>query len=243
MERTHPAPEPTQEETMTNPKLPGARALERREQEAAAQPRVVDRGPAHVDPESDALGEAGELDRLRISIGLRLRELRSAQGMSVRTLARKVGLTSGFISQIENGRQMPSIATLVRLCAALDIEVGDMFDESAAHGRVVRPADRTVYSWERGVRDEVVSADSTKTLEMLCSTFAPGGTTGEPFTHGSEIEVAFVIEGILRVSVGDNLYELQTGDALTFSGGLPHSVSNPGTEQARVIWALTPGTF
>ena len=234
---------------MTKPEAPKpeARVALAREPEKETAPagrrRAVMPSREHPSHDTGSSGEGEELDRLRTSIGLRLKELRSARGMSVRTLAKKVELTSGFISQVENGRQMPSIATLVRLCAALDIDVGDMFAESAARGRIVRPADRKVYSWETGVHDEVVSADSTKTLEMLHSTFAPGATTGEPFTHGSEIEVAYVTEGTLLICVGESCYELHSGDALTFSGTLPHSVSNPAGRQASVIWALTPATF
>jgi transcriptional regulator with XRE-family HTH domain len=221
-----------------------SRAVEAEKKAAPARrQRALKPNAEHLSQDTDSSGDGEELNRLRTSIGLRLKELRSARGMSVRTLAKKVELTSGFISQVENGRQMPSIATLVRLCAALDIDVGDMFAESAARGRIVRPADRKVYSWETGVHDEVVSADSTKTLEVLHSTFPPGATTGEPFTHGSEIEVAYVTEGTLLVCVGESCYELQSGDALTFSGTLPHSVSNPADCQARVIWALTPATF
>jgi len=165
------------------------------------------------------------------------------QGVSVRALARRIGLTSGFISHIENGRVMPSVATLVRVCAALNADVGDVLSESVARGRVVRRADRAVYRWESGVRDEVVSSDATKRLELLHSRFAPGAGTGEPFTHGSEIEVALVLKGQVHVSVGDEEYRLEAGDALTFSGTLAHSVSNPGPDEAEVVWALTPATF
>jgi transcriptional regulator with XRE-family HTH domain len=229
---------------MTKAETEGSRPVEARTKTTSARRRrALKPRTDQLGQDTDSPGDGEELDRLKTSIGLRLKELRTARGMSVRTLAKKVELTSGFISQVENGRQMPSIATLVRLCAALDIDVGDMFAESAARGRVVRPADRKVYEWETGVHDEVVSADSTKTLEMLHSSFAPGATTGEPFTHGSEIEVAYVTEGTLLICVGESCYELHSGDALTFSGTLPHSVSNKTDCQASVIWALTPATF
>jgi transcriptional regulator with XRE-family HTH domain len=183
------------------------------------------------------------VDDLRALVGSRLRAIRESRKMSLRTLAKNLDLTPGFVSQIENGRVMPSIANLVRFCAALGIEVGDVFSGTAPNGRVVREAERKTYVWETGIRDEVLSVDSTKRLELLHSTFAPGGTTGEPFTHGSEIEVALVLRGRIRVTVGDAHYELQPGDALTFSGTLPHSIANIGADEAEVIWALTPATF
>jgi transcriptional regulator with XRE-family HTH domain len=52
--------------------------------------------------------------------------------MTVRALAGDAGVTPGFISQIENGRVMPSIGTLVRIASILTARVGDLFDGEAS---------------------------------------------------------------------------------------------------------------
>ena len=55
-----------------------------------------------------------DLETIRRSIGLRLATLREERGLSLRALGDAAQVTSGFISQIENGHVMPSIASLLR---------------------------------------------------------------------------------------------------------------------------------
>ena len=200
-----------------------------------------------VDP-TDSPGAPADdegLAQLRRAVGDRLRAARASKELSLRALAKSSDLTSGFISQIENGRVMPSIAALIRLCAALDIEVGAILSDALPRGRVVRHADRAVYLFaEAGYHDEIVSSDSTKRLEVMRSVIEPGGSTGpEPYTHGSDVEVALVLKGRIIVDLGDERYELRAGDALTFPGALPHTVTNPGRTAAEIVWSLTPARY
>ena len=229
-----------------------------RQASVSAQGRTArqTRAPLREDHRSAGLGDAvaegalrpelgdGQVQALRRSVGARLRLFRSAGGLSLRALAKKCNLTSGFLSQIENGHVMPSIATLVRLCDALDVEIGEIFAAVMPRGRVVARDERAAYVWpDCGIRDEILSVDATKRLEVLHSYIEPGGSTGPPFAHGSDVEVAFVLKGRIVVEVGDERYVLHVGDALTFPGSLSHAIHNPGKVRAEVVWALTPATF
>jgi transcriptional regulator with XRE-family HTH domain len=55
--------------------------------------------------------------------GQRLRELRQKSGVTQRDLAVGSGLTEAYISNIENGVAVPSLATVLRLAVALDCKV------------------------------------------------------------------------------------------------------------------------
>ena len=138
-------------------------------------------------------------------MGRRIRALRQERGIGVRSLAAGSDVTSGFLSQIESGRVMPSIASLVRICAVLQVHVGDVFDESGSKARLVRPSERSVYSYpESGVSDEVLTADPTYRIEVVHSHFAPGGSTGgQPYSHGSQVEAAIVLKGQIVVRLED----------------------------------------
>src|SRR6185437_6511124 len=52
-------------------------------------------------------------------LGPRLREVRSAGGLSVRELARRVGCSASLISQIERGVAVPAVGVLYALAAEL----------------------------------------------------------------------------------------------------------------------------
>lgn len=61
-------------------------------------------------------------------IGARLREGRTEVGISVRELARKAGVSASLVSQIENGKARPSVATLYALVQHLNLTVDELFD-------------------------------------------------------------------------------------------------------------------
>ena len=63
---------------------------------------------------------------IEISLGQRLRELRDKADLSLRELAKKVGISSPFLSDIELGRRFPSEEILAKLAAALNVPVEDL---------------------------------------------------------------------------------------------------------------------
>lgn len=70
------------------------------------------------------------MDLLHLS--QRLRELRTAQGMTLEQLAAKSSLSKGFLSQVENFRVTPSLKALDRLAAALGVTMTDLFQPCGA---------------------------------------------------------------------------------------------------------------
>jgi len=65
-------------------------------------------------------------------IGARIRELRVARGLTLRALAREVGVSASLISQIETGKSQPSVSTLYAITTALKISIEDVFDAAEA---------------------------------------------------------------------------------------------------------------
>ena len=69
-------------------------------------------------------------------VGLNLRRLRAAKGLTLDRLASMSELTRGYISLVERGLKAPSIAALLRMAAALDVNVAYFFDPNRAPRRV-----------------------------------------------------------------------------------------------------------
>jgi DNA-binding XRE family transcriptional regulator/quercetin dioxygenase-like cupin family protein len=70
-------------------------------------------------------------------VGERLREARQRRGVSVRSLARELGVSASLISQIETGKSQPSVSTLYAMTTALGISVEDVFAATPAGDSVV----------------------------------------------------------------------------------------------------------
>ena len=61
------------------------------------------------------------------NLGGRLRKVRLATGMSLREVARQLGVSPSFVSQLENGKSQPSVATLYSLAQLLGVSIDELF--------------------------------------------------------------------------------------------------------------------
>lgn len=73
-------------------------------------------------------------------VGAQLRTRRAAAGLSLRQFAKMLGVSASFISQIENGKSQPSVATLYQMCSALDITVDELFSAASTAPAPARDA-------------------------------------------------------------------------------------------------------
>ncbi len=179
-----------------------------------------------------------------MQLGRKIRDLRLRRGLTVQQLAQASHLSKGFISQVENERTSPSLATLQDLATALQTSVAYLVVEEDQTPHVVRAGERPRFSVGGDAsRMEVLSAQPKRNLEMLLVELEPGMPAGEKrhFHHGEEC--VLVLEGRVRLRHGDHDFVLETGDSCHYDGRVPHSAECLGPGQARVIVAMTPAAF
>jgi DNA-binding XRE family transcriptional regulator/mannose-6-phosphate isomerase-like protein (cupin superfamily) len=69
----------------------------------------------------------------RVNLGARLREVRLKSGLSLRAVARELGVSASFVSQLENDRSRPSVATLYSLAQLLNVSMDELFEAAASN--------------------------------------------------------------------------------------------------------------
>lgn len=176
-------------------------------------------------------------------IGPRLRQARTRLHLSLGQVAKATGLTKGFISQVENGRTSVSVASLLKLCDALNLSVRSVFD--GTHTMLV-PADRAPIMNLGGVGlvEHLLTARANSEIAILRSEVDPLGGDDEPQSFNAKVVAVYLLEGLLQVVVDSDIYELQLGDTLSFSPQRAHSFHNPSaTERAVVLWVYTPSPW
>jgi transcriptional regulator with XRE-family HTH domain len=198
-------------------------------------------------------------------VGERIREARLRHGMSLRALARAVGVSASLISQIETGKSRPSVSTLYAITRALEISVEDVFDGAeagaapdagplsgavfqAAHGvtqpaghrigPIVRPEAREVLQLDSGVTWERLGHLPGTRIDFLLVTYAPGGSSsnGDQLMRHSGLEYGFLLEGELTLTLGFEEHLLRPGDAVSFPSSTPHRYRNDGVVPAVGVW-------
>lgn len=172
-----------------------------------------------------------------------LRELRLQRGITLKTLARAVGLTPGYLSQLERARVSPSMETLTRLANYYKVPVAFFFEEDVDGVAVIRQGSHLVLQpEEKGARFQLLSPDLNRRIEFLLITIDPGMATHSDLNRHPGEEVHFVLQGTLEAEVGGRTFVLETGDSMHFQSMIPHRLRNPKSEQAVVVTAMTPPT-
>lgn len=81
------------------------------------------------------------------SLGSRLKDIRLKAGLTLRELARQADVSPSFVSQIENGKSQPSVATLYVFSKLLNVSVDELFEQKD-QGSVPSPSQE--HGWEPG---------------------------------------------------------------------------------------------
>ncbi|WP_434589874.1 cupin domain-containing protein [Brevibacterium sp. 1718] len=179
-------------------------------------------------------------------LGERLRKRRLALQLTLKDVAEEAGITTGYLSQLERGIAMGSVATLQSVCGVIRLNVGDLFNEPNAEGSpVLRFADAARKRFGNEASKVKISPSHFDHLEVLVGHFEPGGDTGvEPYTHGASEEILLVIEGEVEVTVDGTTNRLSELDSLHYKSDQPHRVTEAtGTSAARVVWMMAPPTY
>jgi transcriptional regulator with XRE-family HTH domain len=61
------------------------------------------------------------------NLGGRLKRARQKSGLALREVARQLGVSASFVSQMENGKSTPSVATLYSMAQLLDVSIDELF--------------------------------------------------------------------------------------------------------------------
>ena len=169
----------------------------------------------------------------RPDVGGEVRRWRQARGLTLAQVGEGSGLNVGYLSQIENGKAIPSLDALVAIAAALEVPVAWLFLDSAPAPRVVRAADRPHALAPDGGRMEEVDGGTARDVRILEAIVPPGASTGLHAHTGDEHHL--VLAGRWRMTQGEASVELGPGDYLAWDPTLPHDVACLGPEPGRIL--------
>jgi transcriptional regulator with XRE-family HTH domain len=174
-------------------------------------------------------------------IGAQLKAARLAARKTIAEVAEQSGLTKGFVSKLERDLANVSVASLIRLCEALDVSPGSLFQASI--GEVVRrDAYPPINFGGSRVQEYLLTPYGEKRMQAILSDIEPGGGSGdEPYSLPADVEFVFVLAGQLQLTVAGEQITLEQGDAYTFPASIQHTFGVPrAAGRARVLWVFSP---
>lgn len=174
-------------------------------------------------------------------LGFVVRQLREDRNMSVRMLASLTDFSPSFISQVENGQASPSISSLERIALALGVSLPEFFEESDAKTSTVVRAEkrsRLESGWSKATLESLTTTRSRR-LNPLIITLQPEGASGKRVHSTVREEFAFVLKGEVILTLNEEEFSLQPGDAVTILANTPRRWRN-ATEHPAQILVVSP---
>lgn len=172
------------------------------------------------------------------TIGPRVRHIRLEKGFTVEALAAAAGLNKGFLSRLERGSKRPSVETVLRLSAALNVPVGQLFGEQTTDEtvRVSRAAGRSTSLEDPDTYRFELLTPKGRLMEAFL--FHVGSQpTGKGQHHDGE-ELFLVLSGTVEMRTPDRSYVLEKGDCAYFPGHVAHQMRRIGPEPATALIAV-----
>jgi transcriptional regulator with XRE-family HTH domain len=182
-------------------------------------------------------GAAGE-PVADIDIAGAVRAHRLAAGLTMRELAARAGMSQPFLSNLENSRAMPSIATLYKIANALGVSPREFLPEARTRVQLVRRGQGAlgpVADDPGTATTRVVAGAPGRLVEAHTYLSEAGASMGDWFEHDGE-DLLYVVRGALLVELGDGQsFELGTGDVLWYEGALAHRWSPVGAAPTELL--------
>ncbi len=177
-----------------------------------------------------------------MDLGRKIKQMRNQLGLTQEELADRCELTKGYISQLENNLNSPSIATLTDILAALGSNLSEFFREETEEKVVFtkeefieKDTDGVIWNWL------IPNAQKNMMEPVLVELAENVSTTGDVPHEGEEF--GYVLEGKIAIVLGSKRYICKKGEAFYYAAEKPHSILNKAKGKAKFLWVSTPPNF
>ena len=176
-------------------------------------------------------------------LGAALRSTRQAKRLSLSEVAAATGISSSFLSLVENGRSDITIGRLARLVAFYGVPLADLVPVgNGGDPDVVRKTEQRVLpSPTEGITFLLLTRDTRGAMMPMIVEFAPNAHLAEYGRHTGD-EFVHVLQGSLELVLeGSQPRTLKTGDSAYYSAERPHLFRNASHHHPlRIICVDTP---
>ena len=198
---------------------------------------------------ADSVMEKKTGEEISAEIGLRVKKARESHGLSVFDVYLRTDINVELLSQIEEGKVVPPLGTIVKLANAFDLKMGYFIsgEEEKAY-TIVRRDDREVTSRydsskekHHGYAYEHLAPHKTdRYMEPFLVSLEPSETEEERSAHDGQ-EFIFVVQGEMEVRLGEEIHILQPGDSIYYDSIVPHLVKCHGKETTKILAVIHSG--
>ena len=179
-----------------------------------------------------------------MNLGAVLRKERKKRDLTLKVVAEQAGISQGFLSQIENDVNSPSVDTLVKICDAMGLEAGHVIKQAGRQERlsVIRKSDWKDLEFPPSgfVTRRFYSSERRRIIDSSILAIEPGGNIPIRKNIKNGQETLCVLTGAVRLVHGNDNVVLNAGDSVHFySNPENQKITNESKIVTVVFWVGT----
>lgn len=163
-----------------------------------------------------------------MNIGTLLRRSRKERKLTLKAVAEQASISEGFLSQVENDVNSPSVDSLIRICDAIGIDAGSLITKAGQQEEIIiiRQSDwhDIDLSHTGFVTRRFFPPEERKIIDSSVLVVAPGKSIPVRKNIKNGQEVLCILKGKIELMLSNTTYELTAGDSV-------HYLSNPGSQK------------
>lgn len=177
-------------------------------------------------------------------LGERIKRKRESLHIKLNELAKKVGVSSSALSQIEKAKAFPSVLTLKTIADNLYTTVGELIGENEilTNNPLVKFDQKSfVEKNHTGASLYLLSNHGNgKQMDTFLIVFEKGSDSEGIMKHHPGQEFCFVLDGKIEFKLDEKDYLLEKYDSFYFNSARSHVVKNVSEGKSEIIWVVTP---
>ncbi len=156
-------------------------------------------------------------------IGNRIRLRRKTGNLSLEQVAKRTGLSVGYLSNLERDLTSPTFENLVKICAAIGVNVVELISSSIEFQPVVK-ADERELVYSRDYHAKVEYMTDTKNPQEMTGLCVRAYDSEKEISYGHEVdEFGVVIKGSMVFMLDEETHVLSEGDSIYVRANTPHT--------------------
>jgi len=181
-----------------------------------------------------------------MKIGSRMKDLRIQQKITLKDVAKKTGLTTSFLSQLERDLTSSSVSSLEKIAHALNTKIGYFFE---------REEKKELIFIKKGIGKQVLDKEKGISCEVLAAGILNIKMQPQVFTLGKDSELTkelmypegekfgMVLKGKLELLYDSEKLALEEGDSIYCAyTQKPKRMINIGETEAKFLWIIFSST-
>ena len=182
------------------------------------------------------------------ALGEKLRSLRLKKSMGLVELGKHTGLSPAMLSKLERGKLFPTLPTLLRIAMVFGVGLDHFFgDERRRHVvAIVRKQERLRFPESPNggsIAYNFECLDFKATERKLNAFYADFEAVAPEKLRAHQhagVEILYVLNGELEMSIGSDVHSLEAGDAIYFDSGVRHSYRRRSKSACNAMIVTTP---